>query len=97
MPRHHTHALFAYMSEVCVYRRPTQVQLMRGEFLETALYWVEVVFVGLGAIAEKKVSQYCCVCVSVWVQQHSQSAGEFHTAVRACINKFVHVVIHRVI
>ena len=56
-----------YMSEVCMYRRPTQVQLMRDEFLETALYWAGVVSVRLGAIAEKKVSQHSCVWGSVWV------------------------------
>ena len=38
-----------------MYRRSSQVQLMRGEFLETALYWAGVVSVRLGAIAEKKV------------------------------------------
>ena len=54
-----------YMSEVRVYRQPTQVQLMRGEFLETALYWAGVVSVRLGAIAEKKVSQHSCVWGSV--------------------------------
>ena len=48
-----------------VYRRPTQVQLMRGEFLETAPYWAGVVSVRLGAIAEKKVSQHSCVWGSV--------------------------------
>ena len=58
-----------YMSRVPVYRRPTQVQLMRGEFLETALYWAGVVSVRLGAIAEKKVSKHCCVRVSVYVRQ----------------------------
>ena len=37
-----------------MYRRSSQVQLMRGEFLETALYWAGVVSVHLGAIAEKR-------------------------------------------
>ena len=46
-----------------MYRRPSQVQLMRGEFLETALYWAGVVSVRLGGIAEKKVSQHYCVWV----------------------------------
>ena len=32
----------------------SQVQLMRGEFLETALYWAGVVSVRLGAIAERR-------------------------------------------
>ena len=45
-------------SEVRVYRRSSQVQLMRGEVLETALYWARVVSVRLGAIAEKKVNQH---------------------------------------
>ena len=58
-----------YMSEVRVDRRPIQVQLMRGEFLETALYWAGVVSVRLGAVAEKKVSQHFCVLVSVCVRQ----------------------------
>ena len=58
-----------YMSEVRVYRRPTQVQLMRGEFLEAALYRAGVVSVRLGAIAEKKVSQHFCVLVSVCIRQ----------------------------
>ena len=52
-----------YMSEVRVYRRPAQVQLVRGEFLETALYWAGVVSVRLGAIAEKKVCQHFCIQV----------------------------------
>ena len=58
-----------YMSEVCVYRRPAQVQLMRGEVLETAVYWAGVVTVRLGAIAEKKLCQHFCVWVSVCVRQ----------------------------
>ena len=57
------------MSEVCMYCQPTQVQLMRGEFLETVLYWAGVVSVRLGGIAEKKVSHYFCVRVSVCVRQ----------------------------
>ena len=56
-----------FKSEVRVYRRPSQVQPMRGEFLETALYWAGVVSVRLSAIAEKKVSQHSCVWGSVWV------------------------------
>ena len=43
-----------FKSEVRVYRWPSQVQLMRAEFLETAPYWAGVVSVRLGAIAEKK-------------------------------------------
>ena len=46
-----------------------QVPLMRGEFLETTLYWTRVVSVSLGASAEKKVSQRSCVWGSVWVRQ----------------------------
>ena len=42
-------------------RRSSQVQLMGGEFLETALYWAGVVSVRLGAITEKKVSQHSSV------------------------------------
>ena len=60
-------ALLAYKSEGRVYRWPTQVQLMRGEILETALYWTGVLSVRLGAIAEKKVSQHSRVWGSVWV------------------------------
>ena len=56
-----------FKSEVRVYRRLSQVQLMRGEILETSLYWAGVVSVRLGAIAEKKVSQHSCVRGSVWV------------------------------
>ena len=56
-----------FKSEVCVYHQPSQVQLMTGEFLETALYWAGVVSVRLGAIAEKKVSQHSCVWGSAWV------------------------------
>ena len=67
-PASHVHSVH-YMGEVPVYRGPTQVQLMRGEFLETALYWAGVVSVLLGAIAEKKVSQHFCVQVSVCVRQ----------------------------
>ena len=69
MPRRRKCALFAFKSEVRVYHRPSQVQLMRGEFLDTALYWAGVVSVRLGAIAEKKVSQHSCVWGSVWVWQ----------------------------
>ena len=43
------------------------VKLMRGEFLETALYWARVVSVRLGAIAERKVNHHSCVWGSVWV------------------------------
>ena len=44
-----------------MFRRPSQVQLMRGEILETALYWAGVVSVRLDAIAEKKVkSTFLC-------------------------------------
>ena len=68
---------------------------MKGEFLETALYWAGVVSIRLGAIAEKKVSQHFCVRVSVCVRQPVH--WWFHTAVRACINIFVHVLIHRVV
>ena len=56
--RRHTCASFAFKSKVRVYYWPSQVQLMRGEFLETALYWAGVVSIRLGAIAEKKVSQH---------------------------------------
>ena len=56
-----------YKSDVRVYRRPTQVQLMRGEFLETALYWAGVVSVRMGGIADRKVSQHSCVQILVWV------------------------------
>ena len=48
-----------------MYRWPTQVQLMTGEFFETALYGTGVVSVRLGAVAEKKVSQHSCVWGSV--------------------------------
>ena len=54
-----------FLSEVRVYRRPTQVQLIRGQFLKAALYWAGVVSVRLGAIAEEKVSQHSCVWGSV--------------------------------
>ena len=63
-----SHVCFApYKSGVHVFRRPTQVQLMRGEFLETAPYWAGVVSVRLGALAEKMVSQHSSVWGSVWV------------------------------
>ena len=67
MRQRHTCAPFAFKSEFRVYRWPSQVQLMRGEFLETALYWAGVVSVRLGAIAEEEVSQHSCVWGSVWV------------------------------
>ena len=60
-PASHVHFVRFIKSEVRRYRRPSQVQLMRGEFLETALYWAGVVSVRLGAIAQKKVSQHSCV------------------------------------
>ena len=50
-----------------MYRRPSQVELMRSEILETALYWAGVVSGRLGAIAERKVSQHSSVWGSVWV------------------------------
>ena len=59
----------SHVRSVRVYRRPTQIQLMRGKFLETAVYWAGVVSVRLGAIAEKKVSQHFCVLVSVCIPQ----------------------------
>ena len=63
---HENRASFAFKSEVGVYRRPSQVQLMRGEFLETARYWAGVVSVRLGAIAEKKgESAFLCLGFSV--------------------------------
>ena len=54
MPRRYTCASFASKSEVRVHCRPILVQLMRGEFLETGLYWAGVVSVRLGAIAERR-------------------------------------------
>ena len=49
-----------------MYCRPSQVQLMRGEFLETELYWAGVVYVRLGAIAEKVgKSAFLCLGFSV--------------------------------
>ena len=49
-----------------MYRRPSQVQLMRGEFLETALYWAGVVSVRLGAIADEEgKSAFLCRGFSV--------------------------------
>ena len=49
-----------------MYRRPSQVQLVRGEVLETALYLAGVISVDLGVSAEKKVSQHSGVGGSVW-------------------------------
>ena len=61
-----SHVRFApYKSGAHVFRRPTQVQLMRGEFLETALYWAGVVALRLRVVDEKKVSQHSCVWGSV--------------------------------
>ena len=48
-----------------MYRRPSQVQLMRGEILETALYWAGVVSVHLGAIAGEGKSAFLCLGFSV--------------------------------
>ena len=75
-----------YKSKVRAYRRPSQVQLMRDEFLGAALYWAEVVSLRLGAIAEKNVSQHCCVRGSVWVRQPVHQKYHY-TAVRACVKK----------
>ena len=58
-----------YISKFRMYRQPTQVQLMRGDFLETVLYWAGVVSDRFGAMAEKKVSQHFCVRVSLCVPQ----------------------------
>ena len=55
------------MNEVQMYCRPTRVQLIRGEFLETVLYWEGVVLVGLGVMAEKQVSKHSYVWGSVRV------------------------------
>ena len=55
-PASHARFVRFLKSEVREYRRPSEVQLMRGEFLETAPYWAGVVSIRLGAIAEKKVS-----------------------------------------
>ena len=62
-----------YRSAVCVYHQPTQVQLMRGEFLKTVQYWVGVVALRLCVITEKKVSQHSCVWGSVWFDSQSIS------------------------
>ena len=56
-------ALSSQNQRECIYH-----QLMRGEFLETVLYWAVVASVCLCAIAEKKVSQvsqHSCVWSSV--------------------------------
>ena len=77
-----------YMSEVRVCRLPTQVQLMRGEFLETALYWAGVVSVRLGAIAERKyVSIFLC---PVFIVCSTASPLVVSYGVKACANNFVH-------
>ena len=58
------HMRFApYKSGIHVFRWPTQVQLMRGEFLETALYWAGVFALDLRlrVIDEKEVHQHSCV------------------------------------
>ena len=64
---HRWNALAEKESRLPAHRQPSQVQLMRGEFLQTALYWAGVVSGRLGAIAEKKISQHSCVGGSVWV------------------------------
>ena len=69
MPWRHMCASFAFKSEVRVYHWPSQVQLMRGELLETPLYWAGVVSVRSDAIAEKKVCQHFCVRFSVCVRK----------------------------
>ena len=49
-----------------MYHRPSQVQLMRGEFLETELYLAGVVSVHVGAIAEEEgKSVFLCLGLSV--------------------------------
>ena len=70
-----------------VLRKPTLVQLMRGDFHETVLYWAGVVSVRLGAIAEKKVSPPSCVWGSVQVRQPVHQL--FHTAVRTFTKLFM--------
>ena len=62
------HVRFApCLSRVHVFRRPTQVQRLKGEFFETGLYWAGVVALCLRVVAEKKVSQHSCVRGSVCV------------------------------
>ena len=63
----------SFKSGVHERRWPTQAQLMRGEFLETAPYWAGVVSVRLGAITEKKVSQHSCVWFQRWSVSRSSS------------------------
>ena len=48
-----------------MYRRSSQVQLMRGEFLETALYWAGVAYVRLGAMLRGGKSPFLCLGFSV--------------------------------
>ena len=86
-----------------MYRRSSPVQLMRGEFLETALYWAGVVSVRLGAIAERRsvsipVSGVRCESVShasrtEFSYMRSYSAlSQLYVRVYACVGVYVNVV-----
>ena len=51
-----------------MFRRPTQVQLIRGEFLEPALYWAGVVALRFNVVAEREgKSAFLCLGFSVSV------------------------------
>ena len=78
-----------------MFRRPTQVQLMRGEFLEIASYWAGVAVLRLRVTAEKKVSQHSCV-LGFSVSLTASPLVVFHTSV-AAFNRSVHTVFHRCI
>ena len=60
MPQRHTSASVDFKRKGRVYHRPSQVQLMRGKFLETALYWAGVVSVRLGDCWEEGKSVFWC-------------------------------------
>ena len=78
-----------------MYRRPSQVQLMKGEFFETALYWAEVVSVRLGTIAEKKVSQqFLCLGCSVGLTARPLVVSY---GVWSLYKLFVYVLLNRVV
>ena len=68
-----------------------QVQMMRGEFLETALFWAGVVALRLRVVAERKESQHSYIGAKC--EFGGKSTSSFHTAIMALIG-FVPTLFH---
>ena len=86
-----------YKSGVDVFRRPTQVQLMRGDFLETALYWAGVIALRFLVTAEKEsqIRKSAFLCLGFSVSLRASPFVVFYTAVVA-FNKICPHILWRV-